>query len=390
MIEVINILFPIFALASIGVLSARFGGLTESSTKGLSFFIFNIAAPVTVTRVLASSELPEDFPWALVTSFYLPLFTLYFLILVLSRSIGRAADESIMAGFAAGYGNLVLVGLPVILLLFGDLGLVPFFIILPVHGAVLFAVTAFLLESVRPSPGGRARVARQALVNPFVIGVVVGLGLRSLDISIPDPIDYLALSLQHALTPCALFTLGVALANHNVKGHWKAALVLTGVKNLVFPAIVYLFGSMVFRLDPLSLAVVVITAAQPIGVLYFVFAERFRTSPSHGGGYRLRLYRTRDRDDSVVCTTRGAGSRLAVVRMVLGRDYRKKQKCNAKGCEWNGDLLGRRKIIIEGNGAKRNVTAGAAGVITKEQKIRKTIDEPCAINYGVAGGLVVA
>lgn len=279
MLEVLATLFPVFALGLVGFAAARLSAFPPGAMEGMNRFIFDIAAPVTVIRVLASAELPQRVPWGLLASFYLPLFTIYFTALCIARRARIHPTEAVMMGFGASYGNLVLVGLPVMLLVFGEPALVPYFILLPLHGVSLMTVTAVLVEASRHGAGAdRHAVARQVLMNPFVVGVGGGVLLRSQGIVLSGPIDEVAAVLQQALTPCALFSLGVSLAERGFKGHLRTSALLVLSKNVVLPLAVYLLAAHVFDLRPLWTAVVVLTAAQPIGVLFFVFAARFRTS----------------------------------------------------------------------------------------------------------------
>ena len=280
MIAVLEILFPVFALGLLGFAAARLQAYPAGAMEGMTRFIFNIAAPVAVVRVLTQADLPDAIPWGLLGSFYIPLFGLYFLTAFVCRRAGVPAVDSVMMGYGGTYGNLVLVGLPVMMLVFGDQGLVPYFIIMPVHGVSMMVMTAVIVESVRAGPSAnRLGVARQVAVNPFVVGVIVGLTLRHFDIQLVGPLEKLALSLQQALTPCALFTLGVSQAATSLGGHWRTVIPLVVMKNIGLPLCVFALAYYVFDQSPLWTAVLVLTAAQPTGVLYFVFASRFGCRP---------------------------------------------------------------------------------------------------------------
>jgi len=280
-LEVLTILFPVFALGFVGFAAHRIAPFPEGAMTGMHRFIFDIAAPVTVIRVLSSADLPDRMPWGLLGSFYLPLFAVYFTAITLARRAHVTAPEAVMLGFGASYGNLVLVGLPVIMLVFGERGLVPYFILMPLHGMSLMALTAIGVEAARNGAESNARsVVRQIAMNPFVVGVGGGLALRALGMTLDGAVDEVAHALQRALTPCALFTLGVSIAERGFAGHLRVSALLVVSKNVLLPLVVYLCATEIFTLPPLWTAVVVTTAAQPIGVLFFVFAARFGTSTS--------------------------------------------------------------------------------------------------------------
>lgn len=280
MYAVLEILFPVFALGLLGFAAARLQAYPAGAMDGMTRFIFNIAAPVAVVRVLTQADLPNTIPWGLLGSFYIPLFGLYFATAWGCRRAGVPAVDSVMMGYGGTYGNLVLVGLPVMMLVFGDQGLVPYFIVMPVHGVSMMALTAVLVEGLRAGPSAnRLGVLRQVVVNPFVVGVITGLTLRHFGIQLTGPFEKLALSLQQALTPCALFALGVSQAATSLGGHWRTVVPLVLMKNVLLPGCVFVLARYVFDQSALWTAVLVLTAAQPTGVLYFIFASRFGCRP---------------------------------------------------------------------------------------------------------------
>ena len=81
--------------------------------------------------------------------------------------------------------------------------------------------------------------------------------------------------LAGASGPCSLVLLGASLAQYGIREYWKPALVLTVLKNVAFPVFIWALGRFVFGLDRLSLAVVTVTAALPMGANVYLFAQRY-------------------------------------------------------------------------------------------------------------------
>jgi predicted permease len=83
--------------------------------------------------------------------------------------------------------------------------------------------------------------------------------------------------LGSALSPLALVLVGVSLAHARVGSHWRGALALSTVKNLLHPAMVWglcwLMG-----VDGLAMTVMVVSAALPIGANVFLFSQRYRVA----------------------------------------------------------------------------------------------------------------
>ena len=58
---------------------------------------------------------------------------------------GHSLKESGVFGLGAAYSNTVLIGIPVCYSVYGDEGLIPLFIIISIHSAVLFSVTTIMI-----------------------------------------------------------------------------------------------------------------------------------------------------------------------------------------------------------------------------------------------------
>ena len=88
-------------------------------------------------------------------------------------------------------------------------------------------------------------------------------------------IDQFAALLGGAALPTALFALGSNLARFHLAQTMREALVLTGLKTLLQPVLIYALGTWVLELEPVSLAVAVTMAALPTGINAYLFAARY-------------------------------------------------------------------------------------------------------------------
>jgi len=63
----------------------------------------------------------------------------------------------------------------------------------------------------------------------------------------------------------------------SVGQHWRGALALAGVKNLVHPLLVWAL-CLLMGVDGLPMTVMVVTAALPIGANVFLFSQRYQVA----------------------------------------------------------------------------------------------------------------
>jgi len=90
---------------------------------------------------------------------------------------------------------------------------------------------------------------KHIVLSPMVISTLIGMLLSVLDLRMPGPVTAYFGILADALTPCALFAVGLGLSIDGLRANIGRASLLSAVKLLIMPLIVYGL-SMSLRLDP--------------------------------------------------------------------------------------------------------------------------------------------
>ena len=212
--------------------------------------------------------------------------------LVFGATLAWAGFSTLGAVRALGhtFSNNVMVGVPLVGLVFGQAGLVTLFTLISVHALILLTVATVVLELAlaRNQPGGADgqahvppalwRMVLQALwsglVHPVPLPIIAGLLYAQTGWPIPPLIDKPLQLLGQALGPLALLLVGVTLAFSTVGPHFRAALRIALVKNAALPLAVGTLG-WALGLSGLPLAVMVTAAALPVGANVFLFAQRY-------------------------------------------------------------------------------------------------------------------
>jgi len=278
---VFDIVLPIFGVVMIGYGATRFGLFDSASEKGLATFVFNFVIPLFLFRSLANADLPSQIPWGFFGTYYIAALGCYFTGMVVARVIfKRNFGGQVITGFGNAFSNNVLLGLPLILTTFGEKATFPFFLILSIHGLVFFTLTTFLLEYDRNRDTSIANLPRQIgtsiLKNPILMSIFIGLAFNLTNVTIPGPIDDIAALMQKAITPCSLFALGASLTKYGFAGRLSQSLVMVSFKLIIMPAMVFFLGTQVFDISRLWLMVAVLMAAQPSGVMAYMFASKYK------------------------------------------------------------------------------------------------------------------
>jgi predicted permease len=116
---------------------------------------------------------------------------------------------------------------------------------------------------------------KHVVLNPLVISTLIGMLWSVLDLRMPGPVTVYFGIFADALTPCALFAIGLGLSIDGLRANiWQASLLST-VKLVIMPLIVYGL-SMSLGLDPLYTIAAVICAAVPTAKTAYILAGEYR------------------------------------------------------------------------------------------------------------------
>jgi len=286
--QIFWIILPVFGLIGLGYLASWSGYLPESIGEGLGDFVFKVAIPVLLFKIMATAHFPDQSPWPLWISFFGGAAVSWMLAnLMLRKLFGRDAKAGIIAGVSAGFSNAVLLGIPMVATAFGDDNLVAALLVVAVQLPVMMTVSTVLIDWAEHRDGTVAgpisplRIARSIALNliknPLIIGIVAGSVWRLAGFDYAGPVQVLGDKIALAAVPCALFALGMSLTKYGIRGHILPAILIAGLKLLVMPAIVWFLAAVVFGLPQMWTTVVTIIAACPTGVNAWLIANRFRT-----------------------------------------------------------------------------------------------------------------
>jgi malonate transporter len=281
MVALFEIVLPVFALVAIGYGVALTPVIKAEGMRGIAEFVYWVAIPALLFRTMAAAAPPAHSDLATLAAYFLSCFLVYGACLLLLRSLFdlRLAEGAVL-GMGATFGNSVMLGIPLVQRSLGAEGLATLLLIISVHAALLFTLATLTLELGRGrTDGAKLGSALQAaglaaVKNPMILAIFAGLAFSVAGLTLPPAIDRAAELLSAAGVPCALFALGASLIGIRPGKDLMVPLLVTGIKLLVLPTIVFAVGRWVFDLTPMALAVSVICAALPAGNNAFIFAQR--------------------------------------------------------------------------------------------------------------------
>ena len=288
--NVISVVAPVFALIAIGYAAGRLKWISEVGTKGLAEFTFNIAIPALLFRKMATAELPDVTPYALWGAYYGTALAVWLLataitIVFLRRS---AADASSIA-MSAGFSNVVMIGMPLSLNLYGEAAAAPVAILVSLHSPLLWAMASVHLAlSQRDGKLSVLAIGRDIVVelsrNIIILSIIAGTLWRLSGLGFDPLADDIITLIGRAGIPCALISLGLSLLGFRIAGQIPTLSSVLVLKILVMPAIAWVVAFHVFALPPVAAGVVTIFAAMPTGANAYLFASRNNLAPHSASG----------------------------------------------------------------------------------------------------------
>lgn len=277
------IVAPVFALIAAGYASVLFRFVSQGAHKGISEFAFSIAIPALLFRTIVVSEFPDVSPYRMWGAYYGALALIWIAALLISACLReRREDREDGVVFAIGsvYGNIVMLGIPLVLSALGNEAAGPMSLILSVNTPLLWLCGILQMELVsRKRTGSPLAVIRPVLAdlarNPLMLAIGFGVVWRFTGLGLNPVVDKTIGLLAQAGSPAALIALGITLFRFEVKGEMLSVVAMSALKLLAMPAVALVLAKLL-NLPPIVTGVVVLFAAMPTGANAYIFAVQYQ------------------------------------------------------------------------------------------------------------------
>jgi len=274
-----TIVAPVFGLILLGYLMTRFGGFQAAGVTGLVEFVFHLATPALLFRTTARLGIPPGAEIGIVLAYYGGVLVAALAAAAHARMVRREGIESVAVfGMAGAFSNTVILGIPLVVSVYGERGLLPLMLIITFNSLSLIPPPTLIIEASRGKRHGGAVIRKTAAAifrNPIIMAMPAGLAFNMTGLALPGPVDTAVQMLGQAAVPSALFALGASLVGFGIGGLGSAPAEMSAFKLILHPVAVWCLAGPVLGLDPLSVQVATLTAALPIGTNVFILASRY-------------------------------------------------------------------------------------------------------------------
>lgn len=271
-----------FLLVAAGYGAGRRGWIGAASVKDLSNLVFLLLTPALLFRTMGQVRI-ETLDWRPIAAY----FTAALLLLGISIVCRGFNPRSVVLALGGTFSNMVMIGIALVGLAYGQAGLVTLLTLVAVHALILLTIGSVVLElaAARESQreSGEALRLRAtawsaikgAVIHPVPLPIACGLLFAQTGWTLPVVLDKPLLWLGNAFGPLALVLVGVSLASTRLLGQWRDAVSIAVSKNLVLPVLVGI-SAWFWGIDGLAWTVMVVAGALPMGANVFLFAQRYR------------------------------------------------------------------------------------------------------------------
>ncbi len=280
---VLSALLPVGLLIGIGFAAGKAKLIRGEGVRDLSNLVFLVLTQALLFRTMSSVHI-ERLDFRSVALYYAVAIALFLLLLAIQGWQSRSA----VVALGGVFSNMLMIGVPLVSLAYGQAGLVQLFALVSMHALVVLTFATVVLEllvaheQAQAGQGERrhllltvVQAIKNAIVHPVPLPIIVGLLYAQTGWGLHPVVDRPLKLLGDAFGPVALVLVGVTLAHTAVGAQLRGALVISAIKTFVHPLLM-LAAAWLFGLRGVPLAVMVMAAALPAGANVFLFAHRYR------------------------------------------------------------------------------------------------------------------
>lgn len=269
---------PLFVLVFVGYAIVKWGGWPKAAADALARFVFTIALPAMLFRLMSGFSKLPPVNVRLLVAFFGGCLVVFLLGRLVSARLFRLDGVS-QSVFALGgvFSNNVLLGLPLTRILLGDEAMPSAALVVVFNALTLWTLVTVSVEWAKngaPTLGGFGRTARGVLTNPLVASILSGTLFSLTGLELPALIDQPIKLLGDAALPMSLIALGMGLAEFGVREGWQQSASICALKLIAHPLAVWGLA-VLLGLPRVETQAVVLLSSLSVGANVYLMSRQF-------------------------------------------------------------------------------------------------------------------
>ncbi|MBP3038687.1 AEC family transporter [Bacillaceae bacterium Marseille-Q3522] len=273
--EFLNVLLPIFGIFVLGFIGQKKLKLDVKSISTMSLYIMT---PVLTFRTFYTTSFNSSYLLMVLYTFSLcfGLILIVYLFAALRKFSRTETCGMILASSFMNNGNY---GTPVVLLLFGTIGLDYAIILMVIQQIVMCTIGVYYAAKGSPDADGFKSALTAVKRMPIIYGALAGVIFQFLHIQLSGSVLTAIDLVANAAIPTIMITLGMQLANISIKNIQKTKIsIALLVKLAVSPAIAYII-TLFLPVDSMVKQIMIIMAAMPSAANTTMLSLQYNTEP---------------------------------------------------------------------------------------------------------------
>ena len=276
-------LTPFIFITFLGFLFGKLKILDLSHAKILNLFLFYIAVPALIIKLIAQNEIGQVDLKQIFS--YLIMQTICGLIayLITFKYFKRSMPESIIWALTVTLSNHVTLLLPITEIYFQQNVISQVATIILMDGVILLSVIAFFLELVTKRNVNLFIFIKNLISNPMILSIIIGFLFVISNFNIDEtPIEYTLSKLAVCVSPVGLFAIGIILSFYTKNVINKLSISITLLKLVISPIILLVIGFIFFNSGlPREIPGAFFVSVAPCGVTSIVLCSAYNVSPEN-------------------------------------------------------------------------------------------------------------
>jgi malate permease and related proteins len=279
-----NAIVPLILIVALGYLLRRLKVVNGPFIDQANKFCFNVAFPVNLFSQIVGLDLQSGVNWQLYAIVIVSvLLVVALLMLVLPRFVpGNPQRGALIQGIYRG--NFLLLGYPLARNLFGEAGVGPIAMLLPVVIGLYNVLAVFILEfydddAVKVS---KRKVLAGVITNPLIIGALAGVLFTLTRLELPLFISRATEDIGKIANPLALVLLGGQFNWQRTAGNIRLLISAVVLRMAVIPALVLAAAVLLGFRGP-ELGGIFIIFCAPTAISSYVMAKNMNSDAELAG-----------------------------------------------------------------------------------------------------------
>lgn len=284
---ILTAIIPVFLVILFGFVFSKTKHVGTETEQFIHQFVLNLSLPAVLFLAVAQAETAALLHTAFLCTVLGGIAIAYGVAVIWAKFNGISHPQASLIGMGGSYGTTGFMGIPLLLMAFGDSMGVVAAIATILHNIPVIITVIASHDIQQKSQSNRAELFKHlnkvVFSNPLMLSVLAGACFAFTPLTLPESIVQFCRFFGAAAGPCALFSLGLGLAKishvgHFSKQHLSNALVIVAIKLFLHPLVTFVIGYYGFSLsldDPYFICAVMMSAL-PVGVATHVFAKNYR------------------------------------------------------------------------------------------------------------------